>query len=213
MCSLSSHSLGDSSLWVSTRAPPSLNSSSLPVYLPSSLNRSMSLQLPLPSHFEISQATYLPEELKLWLNICYIYLLGFMSPPHDCTHLTCQQSNAQNSPSQASAVHELLDVQAGFRKGRGTRDQIANIHWIIKKAREFQKNIHFCFIYYAKAFDCQSLCLIMSKPLTVCCVDHNKLWKILREMGIPDCLTCLLRNLYAGQKTTVRGGGAKMAEE
>ena len=81
--------------------------------------------------------------------------------------------------------HELPDVQAGFRKGRGTRDQIANIRWIIKKAREFQKNIYFCFIDYAKAFDC---------------VDHNKLWEILKEMGIPDHLTCLLRNLYAGQK-------------
>ena len=78
---------------------------------------------------------------------------------------------------------ELPDVQAGFRKGRGTRDQIANIQWIIKKAREFQKNIHFCFINYAKAFDC---------------VGHKKLWKILKEMGIPDHLTCLLRNLYAG---------------
>ena len=76
--------------------------------------------------------------------------------------------------------HELPDVQAGFNKDRGTRDQIANIRWIIKKAREFQKNIYFCFIDYAKAFDC---------------VDHNKLWKILEEMGIPDHLTCLLRNL------------------
>ena len=84
---------------------------------------------------------------------------------------------------------ELPDVQAGFRKGRGTRDQIANIHWIIKKAREFQKNI--CFIDYAKAFDC---------------VDHNKLWKILKELGIPNHLTCLLRNLYAGQEATVRTG-------
>ena len=87
--------------------------------------------------------------------------------------------------------HELPDVQAGFRKGRGTRDQIANVHWIIKKAREFQKNIYFCFIHYAKAFDC---------------VDHNKLWKILKEMGIPEHLTCLLRNLYAGQEATVRSG-------
>ena len=87
--------------------------------------------------------------------------------------------------------HELPDVQAGFRKGRGTRDQIANIFWIIKKAREFQKNIYFCFIDYAKAFDS---------------VDHNKLWKILKEMGIPDHLTCLLRNLYAGKETTVRTG-------
>ena len=86
--------------------------------------------------------------------------------------------------------HELPDVQAGFRKGRGTRDQIANIHWIIEKATEFQKNI-FCFIDYAKAFDC---------------VDHNKLWKILQEMGIPDHLTCLLRILYAGQEATVRTG-------
>ena len=87
--------------------------------------------------------------------------------------------------------HELPDVQAGFRKGRGTRDQIVNIHWIIKKAGELQKNIHFCFIDYSKAFDC---------------VDHNKLWKILKEMAIPDHLTCLLRNLYAGQEATVRTG-------
>ena len=86
---------------------------------------------------------------------------------------------------------ELPDVQAGFRKGRGTRDQIANIRWIIKKVREFQKNIYFWFIDYAKAFDC---------------VDHNKLWKILKEMGIPDHLTCLLRNLYAGKEATVRTG-------
>ena len=86
---------------------------------------------------------------------------------------------------------ELPDVQAGFRKGRGTRDQIANICWIIEKAREFQKNIYFCFIDYAKAFDC---------------VDHNKLGKILKEMGIPDRLIYLLRNLYAGQEATVRTG-------
>ena len=85
--------------------------------------------------------------------------------------------------------HEIPDIQAGFRKGRGTRDEISNIHWIIKKAREFQKNIYFCFIDYAKAFDC---------------VEHNKLWKILQEMGIPDHPTCLLRNLYAGQEATVR---------
>ena len=84
---------------------------------------------------------------------------------------------------------ELPDVQAGFRKGRRTRDQIANICWIIKKAREFQKNIYFCFIDYANAFDC---------------VGHNKLWKSLQEMGIPDHLTCLMRNLYTGQEGTVR---------
>ena len=92
---------------------------------------------------------------------------------------------------QQYVKHELPDVQAGFRKGRGTRDQIANICWIIKKAREFQKNICLCFIDYAKAFDC---------------VDYDKLWKILKEMGIPDHLTCLLRNLYAGQEATVRTG-------
>ena len=86
---------------------------------------------------------------------------------------------------------ELPDVQAGFRKGRGTRDQIANIHWIMEKARESQKNIYFCFIGYAKAFDC---------------VDHNKLWKILEEMGISGHLTCLLRNLCTGQEATVRTG-------
>ena len=86
---------------------------------------------------------------------------------------------------------ELPDVQGGFRKGRGTRDQIANIRWIIKKAEEFQKNIYFCFIDYAKAFDC---------------VDHNKLCKILKEVGIPDHLTCLMRNLYASHEATVRTG-------
>ena len=87
--------------------------------------------------------------------------------------------------------YELPDVQAGFTKGRGTRDQIANIHWIIPKAREFQKNIYFCFIDYTKAFDC---------------VGHKKLWKILKEMGIWDHLTCLLRNLYAGQEAAIRTG-------
>ena len=87
--------------------------------------------------------------------------------------------------------HELPAVQAEFIKGRGTRDQITKIHWIMEKAREFQKNIYFCFIDYAKAFDC---------------VDHNKLFKILKEMGIPDHLICLLRNLYAGQEATVKIG-------
>ena len=101
---------------------------------------------------------------------------------------------------------ELPDVQAGFRKGRGTRDQIANIHWVIEKAREYQKNIYFCFIDYAKAFDC---------------VDHNKLWKILKEMGISDHLTSLLRNLYAGQEAgqeqlepdTEQQTGSKLGKE
>ena len=86
---------------------------------------------------------------------------------------------------------ELPDVQAGFRKGRGTRDQIANIRWIMEKAREIHENIYFCFIDYTKAFDC---------------VDHKKLWKLLKEMGIPDHLICLLRNLYAGQEVTARTG-------
>ena len=98
---------------------------------------------------------------------------------------------------------ELPDVQAGFRKRRETRDKIANIHWIIEKAREFQKNIYFCFVDFAKAFDC---------------VDHNKLWKILQEMGIPDHITCLLRNLYTSQEATVRTGhgtstGSKLGKE
>ena len=90
---------------------------------------------------------------------------------------------------------ELPDVQAGFRKGRGTRDQIANIRWIMEKAREFQKYIYFCFIDYAKSFDC---------------VDHSKLWKILKEIGVPDQLTGLLRNMYAGQEATVRTGNGTM---
>ena len=104
---------------------------------------------------------------------------------HNCTHLTrFLQARLQHYVNP-----ELPDVQAAFRKGRGTRDQIANIHWVIEKAREFQKNIYFCFIDYSKAS-----------------VDHNKLWKILREKGIPDHLTCLLRNLYADQEGTVRTG-------
>ena len=96
---------------------------------------------------------------------------------------------------QQYMIWELSDVHAGFRKGRGTRNQIANQHWIIEKAREFQKSIYFCFIDYAKTFDC---------------VDHNKLWKILQEMWIPDCLTSLLRNIYSGQEATVRTGHETM---
>ena len=92
---------------------------------------------------------------------------------------------------QQYVSRELPDVQAGFRKGRGTSDQIANIRWSIEKAREFQKNIDFCFIDYTEAFEC---------------VDHNKLWKILKKMRIPDHLTCLLRNMYSGQESTVRTG-------
>ena len=111
--------------------------------------------------------------------------------PHNCTHLTqlatcCSVLQAR---LQQYVNSKLSDVQAGFRKGRGTRDQIAHIRWIIEKASKFQKNI--CFIDYAKALDC---------------VDHNKLWTILQEMGIPDQVMCLLRNLYAGQEATVRNG-------
>ena len=97
--------------------------------------------------------------------------------------------NILQAKLQQNVNRELPDVQAGFRKGRGTIDQIANIHWITEKTREYQKNIYFCFIDYAKAFES---------------VDHNKLWKILKEVGIPDHLPCLLRNLYAGQEATIR---------
>ena len=120
--------------------------------------------------------------------------------PKECSnyHITALISQASKvmlkilqARLQQYMNHELPDVQAGFRKGRGTRDQIVNIPWIIKKAREFQKNIYFCFIDYAKAFDY---------------VDHNKLWKILKEMGIPDHLIYLLRNLYTSEEATVRTG-------
>ena len=117
---------------------------------------------------------------KEYSNYCTIALISHASK----VMLKILQARLQQYVNR-----ELPDVQAGFRKGRGTRDQIANIYWIMEKAREFQKNICFCFIDYTKAFDC---------------VDHNKLWKILKEMGIPDHLTCLLRNLYAGQEATVR---------
>ena len=111
--------------------------------------------------------------------------------PYNCAHFTCYYIYAQNSLSKALAAHELElpDIQVGFRKARGTRDQIANIPQIIEKSREFQKSIYFCFIAYAKAFDC---------------VDYIKLWKILKGMGVPDDLPCLLRNLYMGQEAIVR---------
>ena len=126
--------------------------------------------------------------------------LPFPSPGEECSkyrtialilHASKVMLKILQARLQQYMNHELPDVQAGFRKGTGTRDQIANICWIIKKAREFQKNIYFCFIHYAKTFEC---------------VDHNKLWKVLKEMGIPDYLTCLLRTLYAGQEATVRTG-------
>ena len=115
------------------------------------------------------------------MSMLYIYI----------SHTTKVMLKILQARLQQYVNPELPDVQVGFRKGRGTRDQIANIHWIMDKAREFQKNIYFCFIDNTKAFDF---------------VDHNKLWKILKEMGIPDHLTCLLRNLYAVQEATVRTG-------
>ena len=114
--------------------------------------------------------------------------------PHHCTHSTSKQDYAQKSFKlgfSSNVNQELPDVLAGFRKGRGgTRNQIVSIRWVIEKAKEFQKNIYFCFINYVKAFDCVK--------------NHNKLWEILKEMGISDDLTCLLRNLYAGQEATIR---------
>ena len=123
--------------------------------------------------------------------ISFLFSFAFRKAKALISHTSKVVLNILQARLQQYVNHELPDVQAGFRKGRGTRDQIANICWIIEKAREFQKNIYLCFIDYVKAFDC---------------VDHNKLWKILKEMGIPDHLICLLRNLYAGQIATVRTG-------
>uniref|UniRef100_A0AC11BGM3 Phosphodiesterase 6D n=1 Tax=Ovis aries TaxID=9940 RepID=A0AC11BGM3_SHEEP len=145
--------------------------------------------------FRLEQKVYFKGQcLEEWF-----FEFGFVIPNSTNTWQSLIEAAPESQMMPASVLtlqqyvnRELPDVQAGFRKGRGTRDQIANICWIMKKAREFQKNIYFCFIdEYAKAFDC---------------VDHNKLWKILKEMGIPDHLTCLLRNLYAGQEATVRTG-------
>ena len=137
-----------------------------------------------PQDWKRSVFIAIPEKgnVKECSNYCTIALISLASK----VMLKILQASLQQFVN-----HELPDVQAGFRKGRGTRDQIANICWTIKKAREFQKNIYFCFMDYAKAFDC---------------VDHNKLWKILQETGLPDHLTCLLRNLSAGQEATVRTG-------
>ena len=129
-------------------------------------------------------------------NLPWFMDIIFQVPMQYCIHFTCRKSNAQNSPRQTSTIYEprLPDVRVGFRKGRRTRDQTANISWIIGKARGFQKNIYFCFIDFSKPFDS---------------VDHKKQWEILKEMGIPDHLDCLLRNLYAGQEATVRTGHRK----
>ena len=135
-----------------------------------------------PQHWKRSVFIQIPKKgnAKECSNYCIIVLISHTSK----VMLKIFQARFQQCVNQ-----EFPHVQAGFRKARGTRDQIANIHWIIEKARKLQKNIYFCFIDYAKAFDC---------------VDHHKLWKILLEMGIPDHLTCLLRNLYAGQEAPVR---------
>ena len=137
-----------------------------------------------PQDWKISAFIPLPKKgnAKECSNYCTIALIS---------HASKVMLKILQDSLQQYANRELPDVQVGFRKGRGTRDKIANIYWIIKKAREFKKNIYFCFIDYAKVFDC---------------VDHNKLWKTLQEMGILDHLTCLLRNLYTGQEATVRTG-------
>ena len=151
----------------------------------------MMLALKMPANLENSAVATGLEKVR------------FHSNPKECSNyhtiaLTSHTGNVMLKILQARLQQymnrELPDVQTGFRKGRGIRDQIANIHWIMETAREFQKNIYFCFIDYVKAFDC---------------VDHNKLWKILKEMGIPDHLTCLMRNLYADQEAAFRTGHGK----
>ena len=142
----------------------------------------------MPAHLENSAVATGLEKVRCHSNPKERQCQRMFKLSHNCTHFTCYQGNAQNAARlQQYGKWELLDVQAVFRKGRGTRDQIANICWIIEKAREFQENIYFCFTDYTKAFDC---------------VDHSKLWKTLKEMGIPDHLTCFLPNLYASQEAT-----------
>ena len=147
----------------------------------------------MPANLENSAVAMGLEKVSFHSNPKERQCQRMLKLPHSCTHLTCNKVmiKIQQARLQQYMNSELPDVQAGFRKGRGTREQIANIHWIIEKAREFQKNIYFFFIDYPKAFDC---------------VDHNKLREILQEMRIPDNLTCLLRILYAGQEATVRTG-------
>ena len=143
----------------------------------------------MPANLENSAVATGLEKVSFHCNLKERQCQRMLKLPHNCTLLTMLK--ILQARLQQYVDCELPDVQAGFRKGRRTRDQIANIHWIIEKEREFQKSIYFCFIDYAKAFDC---------------VDHNKLWTILKDMRIPDHLTCLLRNLYAGQEATVRTG-------
>ena len=157
----------------------------------------------MPENLENSTVAIGLEKISFYSNPKEGQCQTMFKLPHNCIHYTCQQGNAQNPSSQISTVCEPRTFRCTslFRIGRGTRDQIANIRWIIEKAREFQKNIYFCFIEYAKAFDC---------------VDHSKLLKILKEVGISDHLTCLLINLYARQEATVRTGhgtGSKLEKE
>ena len=143
----------------------------------------------MPANLENSAVATGLEKVTFHFNPKERQCQRMLKLPHNCSHLTSKvMLKILQARLQQHVNHELPDVQTGFTKRKGTRDQIANILWIIKKAREFQKNIYFCFIDYAKAFDC---------------MDHNKLWKLLQEMGIPDHLTWLLRNLYAGQEATV----------
>ena len=141
----------------------------------------------MPANLENSAVATGLEKVSFHSNSKERQCQRMLKLPHNCTHLTCYKAMFKilQARLQQYMNRELPDVQAGFRKDRGIRDQIANICWIMEKAREFQKNIYFCLIDYAKAFDC---------------VAHNKLWKILKEMGIPDHLICLLRNLYAAQE-------------
>ena len=149
-----------------------------------------SAALNMPAHLENSAVATGLEKVSFHSNPKERQCSNYHTITH-ISHASKVMFKILQSRLQQYVNCELPNIQIGFRKGRGTRDQIANIHWIIEKSRELQKNIYFCFIDYAKAFDC---------------VDHNKLWKILKEMGIPDHLTCILRNLYAGQEATVRTG-------
>ena len=151
----------------------------------------------MPANLENSEVATGLEKISFHSNPKERQCQRMLKLPHNRSHLTHYKVMLKipQARLQQYLNCELPDVQVDFRKGRGTRDQIANMHWIIEKAREFQKNIYFCFIDYAKAFDC---------------VDDNKLWKILKEMGIPDHLTCLLRSLYACHEATLRTGHGKM---
>ena len=146
----------------------------------------------MPANLENSAVATGLEKVSFHSNPKERQCKRMLNPPHNCTHLTASKVMLKilQGRLQQYVNRELPDVQASFRKGR-ERDQIANICWIMEQAREFQKNIYFCFIDYAKAFGC---------------VDHKKLWKILKERGIPDHLSCLLRNLYAGEEARVRTG-------